>query len=117
MQMTGEKGGRGRWVGFRLGDEWKLALAAGSYGIYYGDDGDAVYYARVTGVADDDPTYLACRVYSIETPDGEDIEVHRGRMAYPLSQHQFAVAMYRGWPDHPRRVQAILGNSGKVGDA
>lgn len=117
MQNTGDRVRRGRWVGFRLGDEWKQSLAAGAYALYYGDEGEEVYYARITGVADDDPTYLVCRVYSIDTPDGEVVEVHRGRMAYPLTQNQFAVAMYRAWPDHPRRVQAILGNTGKVGNA
>ncbi len=117
MQNAGEKVQRGRWNGFRLGDGWKLELAAGAYGIYYGDDNDAVYYARITGVADDDSTYLTCTVYSIDVPNGESVEVHRGRFAYPLSQNQFAVAMYRNWPDHPRRVQALLGNTGKVGHA
>lgn len=89
-------------------------VRSGAFGVFFFEDKKTAY-AEVLQRAPDEPDYFDCRVH-VENEPADTFRVHKSKFVYKLSRTQFVVAWYSGFPDHPRRFQAIV-NLVKGGDA
>lgn len=94
-----------------VGGSW---VKAGAFGVFFFDDGKTAY-AEIVKTSTLDTEYVECKVHMEGEPSGV-FDVHKGRFVYALSRAQYTVAWYYGFPDHVRRLQAIV-NYVKGGDA
>lgn len=83
-----------------------MLVSPREYWMFFFDDAKAAY-AEVLRATPDDPEYLECKVHTEGEPT-DIFEVHHSKFVYPLSKAQFVTAWYAGFPDHPRRWQAIV---------
>jgi len=89
-------------------------IVPGTYAVFFFDDGKTGY-AEVLRPSPGERHYLQCRVHTEGEPT-DVFDVHVSKFVYKLSRAQFTTAWYSGFPDHPRRFQAIV-NLVKGGDA
>jgi hypothetical protein len=90
-------------------------ISPGTYAVFFfGEDGKTAY-AEVLRPTPGEPGYFQCKVH-VEGEPTDVFDVHVTKFVYKLSRPQFTTAWYSGFPDHPRRLQAIV-NLVKGGDA
>lgn len=84
---------------------WQNDLGVGDYAVLYVDH--VTHYAEVVDL-DDDVAYLVCVCHAAHAAPVRH-EVPRALFAFPLTRDQYRAACASGWPDHPARVNSLLG--------